>query len=45
LKNVGEISYWSQFHQHFTSAFFVQKFGAKKLQSCVLGLKFVGAKI
>ncbi len=24
-KNVGEIDNWSQFHQHFTHAFFIQK--------------------
>jgi len=27
------VSISSQFHQHFTSAFFIQNFGAKKLQS------------
>jgi len=30
---------------NFTRAFFVQNFGAKKLQSCNLGSKFFGAKI
>ncbi len=39
------LSFWSRFHQHFTSAFFCTKFWHQKLQSCVLGLKFFGAKI
>ncbi len=30
----------SQFHQHFTCAFFVQNFGAKKQWSWLLGLKY-----
>jgi hypothetical protein len=44
LPNIPRKWTWSQFHQHFTCTF-LPIFWRQKLQSCVLGLEFFGAKI
>jgi len=44
-KMISKLTLAVNFTNILCAHFFIQNFGAKKFQSCVLGLKFCGAKM